>query len=49
MMDAEQNADDEQLVEVRLLRAVERVEQSLTANRGADVGPCRAARPEGGA
>jgi hypothetical protein len=29
MMDAEQNADDAELVEVRLLRAVERVEFCL--------------------
>lgn len=48
MLDAEQNADEEELVEVRLLRAVEHMERRLAANRGADVRPRCAAAPEGG-
>lgn len=44
-MDAAE-ADDEALLEVRVLRAVERVEQRLPPRDGADVGPRRAAEPE---
>jgi len=36
------DADDEALLEVRLLRAVERLEPRLDPARGADVAPRRA-------
>jgi hypothetical protein len=41
-------ADDEALLEVRVLRATERVEAHLGPREGADVGPRRAADPEDG-
>lgn len=46
-MDAAE-ADDEALLEVRLLRAVERVEPRLVPRQGADVGPRRVDAEEGG-
>ena len=46
-MDAAE-ADDEALLEVRLLRAVERVEPRLLPRQGADVGPRRADAEEDG-
>jgi len=49
MMDAEQNADDEELVEVRLLRAVEGIESHVAGDRGADVGRGGNGSLEGGA
>ena len=49
IMDAEQNADDDELVEVRLLRAVERMESRVVCDRGGDVGRGGAGSLEGGA